>query len=222
MPPDLFPPTCSFHFESALASAGCSHIAGVDEAGRGPLAGPVVAAAVVFPSEWFSRGLPPGWEGLNDSKALSPARREAFFLRLRETDQVSCGHSIVEADEIDRCNILRASEAAMMRALQTLPAPPHHVLVDGLRVTALPYPQTPIVKGDSLSFSIAAASIIAKVTRDRLMVEYDQRWPGYGFAQHKGYPTPSHRRALERLGPCPIHRRSFSPVALAQGDLFKP
>lgn len=159
---------------------------------------------------------------LNDSKQVSASRRERYFEVLRGLSEVHWGLAIVEADEIDRLNILRASHEAMVRALAQLRPAAEHVLVDGLAVDRIGEPQTAIVKGDSLSYSIAGASILAKVTRDRLMLEHDRRWPGYGFAVHKGYPTPAHLRALDKLGPCPIHRRSFAPVAVArrQPDLF--
>jgi ribonuclease HII len=211
-----------FAFERERLLRGSSRIAGVDEAGRGPLAGPVVAAAVVFPRGWIETGLPQALVGLTDSKRLSAGRRERFFEVITSLPEVERGIAIVEAEEIDRLNILRASHAAMVRALALLSPSPEHVLVDGLPVDVIREPQTAIVKGDSLSYSIAAASVLAKVTRDRLMVAHDERWPEYGFAVHKGYPTPQHQRALAAHGPCPIHRRSFAPVlaASAQRDLF--
>lgn len=195
-------------------------IAGVDEAGRGPLAGPVVVAAVILPVLWVREGPPAEFAELNDSKQLSPARREAFFALLTTTPGIERGIAVIEVEEIDRLNILRATHTGMVRALEQLFSPPDHVLVDGLPVSAITLPQTALVKGDSLSYSIAAASVLAKVTRDRLMVEYDRQWPQYGFAVHKGYPTPQHQRALEQHGPCPQHRRSFAPVRQAQLDLF--
>lgn len=211
-----------FAFERELAGRGTAHIAGVDEAGRGPLAGPVVAAAVVLPLSWIHGGLPEGLRGLNDSKQVPAGRREKYFQFLIQASDLAWGISVVEADEIDRLNILRATHAAMVRALAALTVPTQHVLVDGLNVNAITLAQTAIVHGDARSYSIAAASILAKVTRDRLMTEYDLRWPGYGFAQHKGYPTAGHIEALRRLGPCAIHRRSFSPVASMerQPELF--
>lgn len=217
------PPSSRFAHEHAwLDGRGGAHgrIAGVDEAGRGPLAGPVVVAAVVLPLHWVREGPPTEFAELNDSKQLSPARREAFFALLTTTPGIEQGIAVVEVEEIDRLNILRATHAGMVRALEQLASPPDHVLVDGLPVSAITLPQTALVKGDSLSYSIAAASVLAKVTRDRLMVEYDRQWPQYGFAVHKGYPTPQHQRALERHGPCPQHRRSFAPVRQAQLDLF--
>jgi ribonuclease HII len=213
-----------FVFERELVARGKVRIAGVDEAGRGPLAGPVVAAAVVLQAAWIHDGLPDGLLGLNDSKQVPAGRREKYYQCLVQTAGLDWGISVVEADEIDRLNILRATHAGMVRALAALQVPPEHVLVDGLNVEAITIAQTAIVQGDALSYSIAAASILAKVTRDRLMVEYELRWPGYGFARHKGYPTAGHLEALHRLGPCPIHRRSFAPVALTlrQPELFGP
>jgi ribonuclease HII len=180
-------------------------IAGVDEAGRGPLAGPVVVAAVILdPAHPI--------EGLADSKQLSATRREQLFTLIVVH---TLAHAIVrvEAAEIDRINILQATLAGMRRALDALVITPAQALIDGNRLPkALPCPARAIVRGDATEPAISAASILAKVARDRILCEYDARWPGYGFAQHKGYPTPSHREALHRLGPCPQHRRSFAPV----------
>ncbi len=213
-----------FAFERELVARGRVRIAGVDEAGRGPLAGPVVAAAVVLPLAWIQDGLPDGLQGLNDSKQVPAGRREKFYQILVTSSDLAWGLSIVDAEEIDQINILRATHAGMVRALASLTVPPDHVLVDGLNVSAITIDQTAIVQGDARSYSIAAASILAKVTRDRLMAEYEVQWPGYGFARHKGYPTAGHLEALRRLGPCPIHRRSFAPVALTprQPELFGP
>lgn len=179
-------------------------MAGVDEAGRGPLAGPVVAAAVVLP-----RNFDPA--GVNDSKQLTPEEREAAYARI--TREAVYGVGIIESGLIDQINILKASIRAMTVAVQKLAERPDLCLLDGLTARTFPFPQKPIVKGDCLSVSIAAASIVAKVTRDRLMVEMDRVYPGYGFARHKGYYTPEHIDALGRLGPCPEHRRSFRPCA---------
>jgi len=179
-------------------------VAGVDEVGRGPLAGPVVAAAVIFPTGVAQDLLPP----VDDSKRLSPrVRRDLAPLVHRAA--LTYAVALVEPAEIDRLNIAQASFEAMRRAVQQLSPAPLHALVDGLRNPRLPLPQTPLVGGDGLSASIAAASVLAKVYRDALMVEYDAVYPGYGFAEHKGYPTPQHRAALRDLGPCPLHRRSF-------------
>lgn len=195
-------------------------VAGVDEAGRGPLAGPVLAAAVILPQDWIERGIPSEWATLNDSKQLSPAQRDRFFEQLTTHPAIRYGVAQVEADEIDRINILQATHQAMNAALDQLVPCPLHVLVDGRRVASLRIPQTPLVHGDARSYSIAAASVLAKVTRDRLMCALDSVYPGYGFARHKGYGTAEHRAALVRLGPTPIHRRSFAPVRDPQGELF--
>ena len=212
-----------FAVERRLLAEGFRCVAGIDEAGRGPLAGPVVAAAVILPVDWVARGMPADLEGLNDSKQLQPGRRERYFGILMGHPEVRHGIAVVEADEIDRLNILRATHVGMLRALAQLPGVPDHTLVDGLRVPTIAGAQTALVKGDSLSYSIAAASVLAKVTRDRLMVAWDRQWPAYGFAVHKGYPTPAHKAALSAHGPCPIHRRSFAPVlaAATQQDLFQ-
>ena len=209
-----------FAFERELAASGVRDIAGVDEAGRGPLAGPVVAAAVVLPAEWLRDGLPAELEGLNDSKQLTPAQRERFFEVIVGRKEVRFGIASIEAGIVDALNILRATHRAMGEALQQLRPAPSHVLVDGLRVRTLDFPQTPIVKGDAKSYSIAAASVLAKVTRDRVMMEYHREWPVYGFAEHKGYGTRQHLLALAAHGPCPIHRRSFAPLKAEQWQLF--
>ena len=191
-------------YESELLRAGYRTIAGTDEAGRGPLAGPVVAAAVIlYPEQMLS--------GVNDSKKLTERQRERLFpLIMAEARAVAIG--ICDHGEIDKLNILRASLEAMRRAVTSLTVAADFILIDGTFSLTLELPQQTIIKGDSLSLSIAAASIIAKVTRDRLMVEYDALYPGYGFAAHKGYPSAAHRAAIARLGPCPIHRKSFRGV----------
>ncbi|MCG3121238.1 MAG: Ribonuclease HII [bacterium] len=194
-------------FERTLWGQGLTHVAGVDEAGRGPLAGPVVAAAVVFPREFF---LP----GVDDSKKLSHERREQLYPQILASC-LTYGVSIVPVEEIDRINIYQAAMLAMRQALAQLSPAPQHVLVDGRQNRMLDLPQTAIVKGDSLSFTIGAASIIAKVERDRLMLDYHRVFPQYGFDKHKGYATRSHLAALQQFGPCAIHRRSFHPKALA-------
>jgi len=209
-----------FEFERALLRRGVKLVAGADEAGRGPLAGPVVAAAVLFPVEWISTGLPAEYEGLNDSKQLTAAQREKYFALLTGGMAVRFAVARIDAETIDVIDILRATHRAMNQALAELHPAPEHVLVDGLRVESLRFPHTALVKGDARSFSIAAASILAKVTRDRLMLEYDRQYPTYGFAQHKGYGTARHRAALAEHGPCPIHRRSFAPLKPAQQELF--
>jgi ribonuclease HII len=200
---------CSLAHEELLRARGLLFVAGVDEAGRGPLAGPVVAAAVVLP-EKFTHTV------LNDSKQLTERRRDALFAEITTRGDIRWAFAVVENDEIDRLNILRATHEAMRRAVAQLDPQPQHVLIDGLPVRPFPIEQTALVGGDGLSFSIAAASIIAKVTRDRLMVEHDAKFPGYDFARHKGYGTPQHLAALKQHGPCPIHRRTFLPVRQAE------
>lgn len=210
-----------FHFErEALAVDGVVRVAGIDEAGRGPLAGPVVAAAVVLPRAWADSGMPDELARLNDSKQVSEKQRVRLYEFLSKHEEIDSAVAILDASVIDEINILRATHRAMNEALAGLPEPADHALVDGLRVDSLTVAQTAIVKGDSRSFSIAAASILAKVTRDRLMVEYDAEYPGYGFAKHKGYGTKEHLSALAELGPCPIHRRSFAPVRAQQLELI--
>lgn len=209
-----------FLHERELVARGLRCLAGVDEAGRGPLAGPVVAAAVVLPLAWVADGIPKEFGELNDSKQLSESQRERFFEAITRRSDIAFSIAESSAETIDSINILQATHAAMNAALAALKAVPDHVLVDGLPVRSMRYPHTALVQGDSRSFSIAAASVLAKVTRDRVMVEAESRWPGYGFARHKGYPTSDHLAALERLGPCPIHRRSFAPLRRPEPDLF--
>ncbi len=209
-----------FEFEKNLSREGCIHIAGVDEAGRGPLAGPVAAAAVILPSAWFIQGLPGSLFGLTDSKQLTEGQRERFFETLTTIPDVEFAISLVEAEEIDQINILRASLVAMKRAIEQLCLVPDHVLVDGNQKTSGEWTQTAVVKGDARSYSIAAASVLAKVTRDRIMLHYDREYPLYGFASHKGYGTPQHLAALAIHGPCPIHRRSFAPLRPTTLELF--
>jgi ribonuclease HII len=212
--------TDRFEFERALLASGVKRIAGVDEAGRGPLAGPVAAAAVILPGNWVESGLPPELEGLNDSKQLTEAQRERYYAVLTTLPEIAYGIALGEPELIDAINILQATQRAMSQALARLEPPPDHVLIDGNRGLSLPYAQTPVVKGDARSFSIAAASVLAKVTRDRLMLAYDHQWPEYGFAVHKGYGTPQHLAAIAAHGPCPIHRRSFAPLKPEQQELF--
>jgi ribonuclease HII len=179
-------------------------VCGVDEAGRGPWAGPVSAAAVILDPD----DVP---EGLNDSKALTEARRIALEAEIKARAR-AWSIAFASVEEIDRLNILQATGLAMRRAVETLSLTPAFALVDGNYRFVLPCPMEPLVKGDARSASIAAASILAKQARDRLMIEADSEWPGYGFAGHKGYHAPIHVAALNRLGPCPIHRRSFAPI----------
>jgi ribonuclease HII len=198
---------CGLGFEKHLWSKGTTLVAGIDEAGRGPLAGPVVAAAAILPTNF---SLP----GLNDSKQLSEKVREALFEALAGPGALVC-YAVGVADpvEIDRLNILRASILAMQRAVTALSTQPEHLLIDGLPVTGFSQSQTAIVGGDGKSMSIAAASVIAKVTRDRMMEKWHCEYPQYKFDQNKGYGTPAHLESLQIHGPCPIHRRSFEPVA---------
>ena len=195
-------------------------VAGVDEAGCGPLAGPVVAAAVVFPKNWLAAGLPAKFRGLNDSKQLKAEEREKFFERIQSDPEIQFAVAIVDVETIDRINIRQAAWRAMDQALNELQPRAEHVLVDGLRIHWLAYPQTPLVEGDARSYSIAAASVLAKVTRDRIMRELDKQFPGYGFAEHKGYLTRQHSAAIEKLGACPIHRKSFAPFKPKEPELF--
>jgi len=208
--------------ERELWVQGLTDVAGVDEAGCGPLAGPVVAAAVVFPCTWNEAGLCHTLRGLNDSKQLTAEQREKFYGVITTHPEIRYAIAIVDVEMIDRINIRQAAWRAMQQALDQLQPRPQHALVDGLRIKWLPYQHTALVGGDAKSYSIAAASVLAKVTRDRLMCDYDARYPGYGFAEHKGYGTPQHYAAIERLGPCPIHRRSFAPfrVVETEMDLF--
>jgi ribonuclease HII len=207
-------------FEQPLWDAGLTLVGGVDEVGMAPLAGPVIAAAVI---------LSPGAriKGVNDSKQLTPAEREALEPDIRKC-AVAIGLGRAEVEEIDTINIYHAGLLALRRAVLALMPQPEHLLVDARKLKGLPMPQQPIIKGDAKSLTIGAASIVAKVHRDRLMAELDAKHPGYGFAHHKGYPTAEHFDALERLGACPIHRRSFAPVAKALGlipeqrELFAP
>lgn len=202
--------TCNFETEQRLIEDGFAPVAGVDEAGRGPLAGPVVAAAVILPT---------GSDivGLDDSKKLTTLARNRLYEQLTTHPRVSWATALRDPKQIDHVNILRATHEAMREAVAALRPTPLHVLIDGLPVQPFPIPQTAIVHGDALSISIAAASIIAKVTRDRLMEAAAIDFPAYGFERHKGYPTAAHLANLRRHGPCEIHRRSFAPVARLHG-----
>jgi ribonuclease HII len=209
-----------FKFERAVLKQGVSRVAGTDEAGRGPLAGPVVAAAVQLPLRWIQEGLPRKLRGLNDSKQLDEEERNKFFRILTQDAEVCYAYSVISAEVIDMINILQASLRAMNESLAQLAPAPEHTLVDGPHISTIKHPQTAIIDGDARSYSIAAASVIAKVIRDRIMVEYHAQFPDYGFAEHKGYSTPRHLQALHRHGPCQIHRRSFAPVRLKEPELF--
>jgi len=198
------------HFERVLWKAGVVHIAGVDEVGIGPLAGPVVAAAVVFPPE---TEIP----GVDDSKVLDEAAREQLDRMIRDR-AAGVGIGVVDVEEIDRLNIYRAGIRAMQLAVAELPVAPQHVLVDSRTIPDLPQPQNSFNKGDGINFSIASASIVAKVYRDRLMTQLDETFPGYGFSEHKGYATPAHQEAIRRRGPCRIHRKSFDYIRELCGE----
>ncbi len=198
-------------YEKEAWASGFLRLAGIDEAGRGPLAGPVVAAAVIFDPDYILSELDSTFGRLTDSKAMTEARREEYFELLTASEFASIGVGIVDAVEIDRINILKATHKAMALAAQKVD--PQFALVDGLPVKGLPCGSKSIVKGDALSISISAASIIAKVTRDRIMVELDAQYPEYGFAGHKGYGTKQHLEALKQHGAMPEHRQSFRPVA---------
>lgn len=196
---------CSLDQEERLRAAGFLYVAGVDEAGRGPLAGPVVVAAVILPNDFrHSR--------LTDSKKLSEKVRESIFEELSSDARVLSAVVEMSPEEIDRLNILRATHEAMRRAVMKLPVDVGHALIDGLPVKPFPCDHTAIVGGDGLSLSIAAASVFAKVARDRRMLELDAVYPQYGFARHKGYGTELHLARLQQYGPSPVHRRSFAPV----------
>lgn len=203
---DLFPtetPTDLF-FEQQARSRGYRTVAGIDEAGRGPLAGPVVAAAVVLPAHF---DLP----GLTDSKKLTARKRDELFFKIRN-QAAAVGVGIMSAEEVDRRNILQATLAAMRLAVDRLRLPADYLLVDGISRIPSDIPQLTIKKGDSRSLSVAAASVMAKVVRDRMMCAYDSRYPQYGFAGHKGYGSAAHMRAIAEHGPCPLHRRTFGGV----------
>lgn len=190
--------------ETLLWKQGFKCLSGIDEAGRGPLAGPVVAACIYIP-----KGL---WiEGIYDSKKLTEKQRESLFEKLTTHPDIDYGIGIVDEKVIDAINILQATLQAMRQAYQNLTSKTDYVLIDGVSLS-LAVPSIQLIKGDSRSYLVAAASILAKVTRDRLMLEYHQKWPEYGFNTHKGYGTKKHRSALESLGPCPIHRLTFEPI----------
>lgn len=190
-------------FEDTLQSMGYQAIGGIDEAGRGPLAGPVVAACVL---------LRPGTmiPGINDSKQLTPLNRKGLFEQIK-VQAVAFGIGVASAQEIDAINIYQAAKRAMMRAVDALSVKPDYLLIDAMELPS-DLPQKSLIKGDARSNSIAAASIMAKVTRDRMMEALDKTYPGYGFAVHKGYGTPAHLQAIDKLGPCPEHRMSFAPL----------
>jgi len=188
-------------YERAVWDSGYRYIAGIDEAGRGPLAGPVVSAAVILPERYYP-------EKLNDSKKISAKIRDALYERLTR-EVTAWGVGVCDSHEIDRVNILNATALSMERAVQALTTQPDYLLIDALSLRNVGIAQQAIIKGDALSLSIAAASVVAKVTRDRMMLEYDEIYPGYGFAKHKGYGTAEHMENIRKLGLCPIHRITF-------------
>lgn len=198
--------------ECRLRAAGHLFVAGIDEAGRGPLAGPVMAAAVILPLEFTHKVL-------NDSKQLSEKQREEIYLELKADIRLIISSASASVEEIEQLNILRASHLAMERAVRGLPQAPDVCLIDGLPVPRFPWRHEGVVGGDALSFSIAAASIIAKVERDRFMRAAHEDYPHYGFASHKGYGTALHLERLKEHGPCPLHRRTFQPIAQLTLDL---
>ncbi|WP_062105092.1 ribonuclease HII [Bacillus niameyensis] len=193
-------------YESELTDQGFHFIAGIDEVGRGPLAGPVVSSAVILPANIYIKGL-------NDSKQLTSAKREYLYEIIMEK-AVAVGIGIISAEEIDRLNIYEATKKSMLAAVSSLKTNPDFLLIDAMTLGS-PYPEKSIIKGDSHSVSIAAASIVAKVTRDRMMKEYHKKYPEYGFNEHMGYGTKAHLNVINTLGPCPIHRKSFAPIRKA-------
>ncbi|MBS4207642.1 ribonuclease HII [Bacillus sp. FJAT-50079] len=190
-------------YEIAARKEGFEWIAGIDEVGRGPLAGPVVSAAVILRPDQYI-------EGLDDSKKMSGKNRNKLYEQIKE-EAVAIGIGVIYSDEIDQINIFEATKKSMLQAIKQLSQEPDLLLIDALHLNT-PYTEQSIVKGDANSISIAAASIIAKVTRDRMMAEYDKQYPGYGFAQHMGYGTKAHLAAIDAFGACPIHRKSFEPI----------
>jgi ribonuclease HII len=198
-------PVCGWKHERAARKQGATCIAGLDEVGRGPLFGPVVAAAVIL-----AKGC--RFDGLTDSKKLSEKKREEFEIQIR-ANAIAWAVAVVDAETIDRINIRQASLLAMRLAVEQLALSPDYLLIDGRDTIDWQCPQQSIIQGDSISLSIAAASVVAKVHRDRMLVELDSQFPGYGLASHKGYGCPQHLDALARLGPTPLHRKSFSPVS---------
>ncbi|MBT3388922.1 MAG: ribonuclease HII [Chloroflexi bacterium] len=206
--PALIPKNPTLEFERLLWQAGRQYVAGIDEAGRGALAGPVAAAVVILPPD---RNLERSLRGVRDSKQMTPSQREFWSTRLREL-VLAFGVGFASSQTIDALGIVPATRLAAQRALNALEITPQHLLLDYLLLPDLEIPQTSLIKGDARSLSIAAASILAKTARDARMVELDQEYPGYGLAAHKGYGTKAHREAIIKLGPSPIHRLSFSPI----------
>jgi ribonuclease HII len=206
---DKLPKHPDLSFEIALWQQGWQAIAGIDEAGRGALAGPVAAAAIILPADpYLSQQL----SGVQDSKQMTQMARARWAIRLKEI-ALAWGVGFASSDEIDAIGIVPATRLAALRAVQQLRPQPEHLLIDYLSLPDISMPQTSLVKGDARCYSIAAASILAKTSRDQLCYELDSQYPGYGFSQHKGYGTRLHLAALRRLGPAPVHRQSFAPIA---------
>ncbi len=206
----LIPPKPTLEFEQTCWQAGQLHVAGIDEAGRGPLAGPVAAAAVILPAD---PRVEASLDGVRDSKEMTPAQRAYWAGCLKQT-ALAYGIGFGSVEEIDTQGILAATYLAVRRALNQLCPPPDCLLLDFIHLPGFPRPQISLVKGDARSLSIASASVLAKTARDALLNEMDGLYPGYGFARHKGYATLEHLQAIQRLGPCPIHRRSFRPLKI--------
>jgi ribonuclease HII len=202
------PASPDLRFESGLWAKGLLRVAGLDEAGRGAWAGPVSAGAVILPAD---PQITTRLSGVRDSKEMTPAER-ATWAEIIRANVAAWGVGFASNTEIDALGIVSATRLAMLRALECLALPPEHLLIDALRLPGNPLPQTPLIKGDARSLSIAAASVLAKTARDALMVELEEQFPGYGFARHKGYGTAVHAEALTRLGPCAIHRFAFAPI----------
>ena len=212
---ELFRLRAMSQHEDRLSLAGFSQIAGVDEAGRGPLAGPVIAAACILSRNRH-------FEHLNDSKQVTPENRERLFIAITTDPETRFAIGVSDVETIDRVNILQATFLAMRQAVGALQIAPDYLLIDGNQVPKFQIPTLPIIEGDAHSISIAAASILAKVTRDRMMLEWSQKWPQYGFEKHKGYGTAEHLEAIRKWGPCPLHRKSFEPIKsmLANQQIF--
>lgn len=208
LPIDFLPSAPDLNFEQALWKAGVRFVGGIDEAGRGALAGPVAAAVVVFPKD---SSLLNALHGVRDSKQMTPAQRQHWSVLIRQS-AVSWGTGLASHQEIDALGILPATRLAALRAVQSLDLLPEHLLLDNLFLPEEPIPQAALIKGDCRSLSVAAASVLAKVTRDDLMRQFEVQFPGYGFAVHKGYGTAAHCRAIQELGISPLHRRTFQPV----------
>jgi ribonuclease HII len=212
--PALIPNSPNLEFENQLWSCGMKAIAGIDEAGRGALAGPVAAAAAILPA---TKSIRLELQGVRDSKEMNPSQRESWAQTIRER-ALAFGVGLASSTEIDTLGIVPATRLAAQRALKHLALPPDYLLLDYLFLPDLSFPQTSLIKGDARSLSIAAASVLAKTSRDAHMIELDQKYPGYGFAKHKGYGTQDHRDAITHLGPSPVHRLSFAPMRSMENE----